>query len=183
MIGKRITLITGIVLAFAVTSCEGLLDLGLEIDTDTTTVEFTVLPTDVTGEQIFATSIVDSELDSTLAENDLTLDELTSVKLKEATIELLNEDETVNFDFFECLEATIEVDGLPETVIAVADSIPAGARKITCKVMPEELLPFLEHNQYTLRAKGVSTAPINDTLYIKGQLKFAIHAPASDLAE
>lgn len=173
---------TGLVIltGFMFSSCEELLDFGVNVETDYTYVDFVIEPAGNVGENVFSTSVIQSSLEDMLADTEVSRDEIRSVSIKEAVIELKNDDPAITLDYFSSIEATIQVDGLPEVVVAFADSIPRGARSIVCNVTNEELLGYLEEDAYILRAGGVSVKPITDTLLIQGKLKFSV---TTDVAE
>lgn len=162
------------------TSCEELLDFGVNVDTDYTYVDFVIEPTADTGERVFSSNVMQTNLDSLLEGTDVTRQEVSSIILKEAIIELQNEDPAITFDSFKNVEATIEAVGLPEIVVAYVDTVPEGIKSMPCKVTNKELIEYLEGNEYILRARGESISPIGDTLYIQGKLKFSV---TTDIAE
>ncbi len=165
---------------FMFSSCEDMMDFGVNVDTDYTYVDFVVEPSGNVGENVFSTSVIPSSLESMLADTELSRNDVSSVSIKEAIIELKNDDPAITLDYFSSVEATIQVDGLPEVVIAFADSIPQGARSVVCNVTNEELLGYVEGDEYIVRAAGVSVKPITDTLFIQGKLKFSV---TTDVAE
>lgn len=177
---KRIALGLVVLNGVMFSSCEELMDFGVNVDTDYTYVDFVVEPTDNIGENVFSTSVIKSSLESMLEDSEVSKDDVSSVSIKEAIIEMKNDDPAITFDYFSRVEATIQVDGLPEIVVAFVDSIPTGSRNIKCDVTNEELLGYLEGNEYMLRARGVSVMPVTDTLYIEGKLKFSV---TTDIAE
>ncbi len=171
---KKLQVIFAVVGIFSLMSCEDMLNLGVEVESDEVTVNFQVLPTDYIGDTTLATTAMQSDFDSALEEAGVTQEDVKSISLKEAVIEIVNEDTTLTFDFFESVSASIAVEGMDELVIATVDSIPQGARKLECNVSSSDLLDYVTVPEYTIIAKGKTVKEIEETLDIKGTLKFSI---------
>ena len=171
---KKLQIILAVIGIFSLMSCEEMLNLGIEVESNEVTVDFEVLPTDFIGDTTLATNVIQSDFNSAIEEAGLTLEDVESIKLKEAVVEITNEDTTITFDFSEKVEATIEVDGLDEIVIASVDSIPEGARTLTCNVGDSELMDYVTAQEYIIRAKGKTVKAIEENMNIRGSLTFSI---------
>lgn len=172
---KKLQIIFVVVGIFSLMSCEDFLnDLGVEVESNEVTVDFQVLPTDYIGDTTFASNLMESDFDAAIEEAGVSAEDVQSISLKEAVIEISNTDTTITFDYFEFVEATISVDGMEELVIASADSIPQGSRSIECSVSNSDLMDYVTAPEYTISARGKNSKAIDKELNIRGTLKFSI---------
>lgn len=171
---RKLQIIFAVVGIFALISCEEMLDLGVEVESNEVTVDFQVLPTDYIGDTTLATNVVQSDFDSAIEEAGLAPEDVESIKLKEATIAITDEDTTLTFDYFESVEAAIQVEGMDELVIASVNSIPAGSRSLDCDVSNSDLMDYVTVSEYTIVAKGKTVKAIEKNINIRGTLTFSI---------
>ena len=142
---------SGLIL-FAFSGCEELLDkIGVTINTDYTEFDFTVNP-DQAGTYAETVEIVDSDLDSLIEAEGQDMGELNSVKIKDATIQVMGEG---NLDPFESFLMTIEAPGKEKITIAEVATVPTGLTEMPLTKEEADLSDYLKSDQYTIKVKTV----------------------------
>lgn len=154
------------IMAYACDELAGLVNF----DGDYYVMNFTLEPTDVTGDQNLTVDHFQPRLDSLLNEYGLDRESLDSVTVSEAMVEVVTEG--VNFDFLNSLEVTIQTgDGEPK-VIAWTDAIDEGVTLINLSLSEDEIKDFLLEDQFTLKLNGFVNAAITEPVDIVAKVKF-----------
>jgi hypothetical protein len=151
-------------------SCDELLGDLINFDGDYYVMDFTIQPTSQTGLQVFNSETFDSELDTILSNHNLTRDQLTSVTLKEALLDITSEDK--DFDFVDYLEITLESPGLDSKTIAWEDTIPDNQSEVTLTLTEDDLQNYLSAEEFTLAAKGFINTAIAEAVPVQAKVKF-----------
>jgi len=151
--------------------CEELLDkIGVTINTDYTEIDFTVNP-DQAGTYTETAEIVDSDLDSLIEAEGQDLGELNSVKIKDATIQVMGEG---NLDPFESFLMTIEAPGKEKITIAEVTSVPTGLTEMPLTKEETDLSDFLKSDQYTIRVKTVLDQDLETHMNMRVRVRFEV---------
>jgi len=165
-----VTVLSGIMLM----SCEDLLKDLITFDSDYTYINFTINPENETGEKVFDTVIVKSELEKWLDDAGFSIDDVESVKLKEASFEIQNVNQDINFNDIASASASISTVNDPEIIIASKDQVPSNVRNVSLDVNSTNLKDYLTENEYIFTASGFVSSPITDTIEVQAKIKFTI---------
>ncbi|NBC82809.1 MAG: hypothetical protein GVY19_05450 [Bacteroidetes bacterium] len=148
-------------------------EFGLSLDTDYYTFDLDVLPTPA-GEKIFTEDVFPSDIDSVMDAAGATRNQLQSAYVKEAYVQFKASDTVHNFNAFKSIVALVDYDGLTDT-LAWIDNIPENARKLRFEVTDQNVVEYLDQNEYSYLVKGVLKNAISDTLYIEGKIKYELN--------
>jgi len=168
------TPITGLLVLMLITftGCEEMMDqFGFNIDSDYYTFEIKVLPTPA-GEKIFSEEAFPDDIDSLIgvAGNG---GSLKSAYIKEAFVEIVDTTGVQNFNAFKSLMSRVNNGGVMDT-IAWKNNIPDGMRIIHFDFTDDDMVQYLENNVYTFEVGGVLEEAVEDTIIIKGKVKYEI---------
>ena len=150
-------------------SCENLLDITIE--TDYSRVDFIVDPEEA-GNYVESYKMLSTDLDSIVKEEGHDLADLESVKLKEATAEVISAGG--NFDPVGSIAIIIEATGLPAVTLASKTSVPDGLTFSTLDVYDGELKDYLKADSYKLTIKLFLDEDLLDQMTIRAELKYKI---------
>ncbi len=170
----KLSMLSLISMLILTTGCEDLFDLKISFYSEYSPIEFKILPVSDTGYHLFAMDTGRMSIDNILAENEMTIDDIESITINEAEVEILNLDTNLTFNIFKFIEASISSEFLPETQMAYQDTIPENVKKVKCKYGNNDLSDYVLSSEYYLSASGINRVPIEDTIYISGRIKFKI---------
>lgn len=173
MLKKFSTLII-LISAVFFTGCEDLLKDLIKFDSDYTYFNFTINPEEETGEKVFDTVIVKSELEKWLDDAGFSVDDVESVVLKEIVFEIQNANQDINFNAVESVAASIYTVNNPEITIASKDQVAANSRSVTLDVNKTNLKKYLIEDEYFFTAKGFQSTPIATAIEVQAKIKFTI---------
>ncbi len=150
-------------------SCENLLDINIE--TDYSRVVFIVDPEEA-GNYVESYKMLSTDLDSIVKEEGHDLADLESVKLKEATAEVISPGGS--FDPVGSIEIIIEATGLPAVTLASKTSVPDGLTFSTLDVYDGELKDYLKADSYKLTIKLLLDEDLLEQMTIRAELKYKL---------
>jgi len=162
-------------LSFSSVSCDELFGL-LNFDSDEYNIEFVISPIDQVGYHIFCEEVFESDLDSILAANDVSEDQLKEVNIKEAIALITDPDTTVFFDPLTKFSVSIYTDSLGEKTIASIDPVPDGVRELTFSLADDDLKNYLFESDFMLSAIGVLSEQTLNPIPVKVKVKFEFKA-------
>lgn len=171
---KKYSTIIAFISAVFFTGCEDLLKDLIKFDSDYTYINFTINPEEETGEKVFDTVIVKSELEKWLDDAGFSVDDVESIVLKEAVFEIQNVNQDINFNAVESVAASLYTANNPETTIASKDQVPANSRSVTLDVNNSNLKKYLIEDEYFFTAKGFLSTPVTTTIEVQAKIKFTI---------
>ena len=149
--------------------CENLLDINIE--SDYTGVVFIVDPEEA-GNYAESYKMLSTNLDSIVKEEGHNLADLESVKLKEATAEVISPGK--NFDAVGSIELIIEATGLPAVTLAEKMSVPDGLTFSTLDVYDGELIDYIKADSYKLTIKLYLDEDLVEQMTIRAELKYKL---------
>ena len=147
--------------------CENLLDFTFE--TDYSSVDFIVNPEEA-GNYVESYKVLSTDLDSIIEEEGHNLADLESVKIHEATAEII--DGRGNFDPVGSIEITIEATGLPIITLASKDNVPDGLTFSTLDVYEGELKDYLKADSYKLTIILFLDEDLEESMKVRAKLKY-----------
>ncbi len=163
------TVLTLLLIIIVIGGCENLLDFTFE--TDYSSVDFIVNPEEK-GNYVESYKMLSTDLDSIIKEEGHNLADLESVKLHEATAEVI--EDGGNFDPVESIEIIIEATGLPAITLASKDNVPDGLTFSTLDVYTGELKDYLKADSYKLTIKLFLDEDLEESMKIRAKLKYKI---------
>ncbi len=114
----------------------------------------------IIGPLTFGESVVTSTLQKELEDNNASLDMLDELKLKSASVSILN-DPLANFDNVEKVELWISADGQPEILLASKMPVPDALNSVDLDVNNgDNLANYLRSPTFTYRISGLNTGPL-----------------------
>jgi hypothetical protein len=152
-----------------ISSCENLLDFTFE--TDYSRVDFIVNPEEK-GNYVESYKMLSTDLDSIVKEEGHNLADLESVKLHEATVQVIGG--SGNFDPVGSITIIIEATGLPAITLASKDNVPDGLTFSTLDIYKDELKDYLKADSYKLTIKLFLDEDLVDPMTIRAELKHKI---------
>jgi len=173
LMNKRFILIPLLIMIFSfINSCDEHVDDLLTFDSEEYCVEFTIDPLDRAGLHIFTEEALQSDLDSLMEANGVTKEKLESAHLKDAKVEIMNSNESLNFDILDLVKFTLYTDSLGESTVAEIDSIPKGVRILNLEVYGEDVQAFLYDDTYIFSAKGLLNARTFEIMELRAKFTF-----------
>ena len=158
-------------LLFALSACEDLLNkVGVTIDSDYTTIDFTANP-DQAGAYFETVQVVDSDLDSLIEAEGQNIGEVNSVKIKDAGVQVMDGG---NLDPFESFLLTLEAPGKAVVTVAEVTSVAAGLTEISLINEEVDLTDYLKSDQYTIKVKTVLDQDLETPRNLRAKVRFAI---------
>jgi hypothetical protein len=129
-----------------------------------------------TGTQTFGESVATSTLKAELEANNTSVDLLDALKLKSATISIV--DSTSNFDNIENIQLWVQADGQPEVLLASKNPVPDGVFSVNLDVnSTENLANYIKATTFTYRVKGTNTGALK-AMNLKVNGVFGVEASA-----
>ncbi len=163
------TVLTLLLTIIVIGGCENLLDFTFE--TDYSRVDFIVNPEEA-GNYVESYKMLSTDLDSIIKEEGHNLADLESVKLHEATAEVISSGG--NFDAVGSIEIIIEATGLSAITLASKSSVPDGLTFSTLDVYDGELKDYLKADSYKLTIKLFLDEDLVAPMTIRAELKYKI---------
>ena len=168
---KRISFLIITSMLFTVFACEDLLNkVGVTINSDYTTIDFTVNP-DQAGTYFETVQVVDSDLDSLIEAEGQNVGEVNSVKIKDASIQVMDGG---NLDPFESFLLTLEAPGKAVVTIAEVTSVSTGLTEIALINEEVDLTDYLKSDQYTIKVKTVLDQDLETPRNLRAKVRFEI---------
>lgn len=159
-------------LAFSFNSCKkNPTAFSFSHDYVTTTVE--VWPTSSSGDMVFTSEEIETDIQSLMAANGLNIDNLNSVKVKSVTLSIIDQDSVpYTFDIVSKMETRIgqTTDG---TLIKFAGKDPVPATQITnlsLDVNDLELIDYFKKTKLKFELAGHTNAPIDHVFQIQVEM-------------
>jgi hypothetical protein len=162
------TLLASLLLLLVIGGCENLLDFSF--DTDYSSVTFIVNPEEA-GNYVESYQYLKTDLDSIVASEGKNLADLESVKIKDATVEVIGDG---NFDPVESIEITIEAEGLDKIVFASKTNVEEGLTFANLDYYEGELKGYLEADEYKLTITLHLDEDLEEAMQIQAQIKYKI---------
>jgi hypothetical protein len=160
-----------VIVLLAFSGCEELLNkIGVTLNSDYTDIDFTVNP-DKAGTYMETIEIVDSDLDSLIEAEGQNMGELNSVKIKDATIQVMGEG---NLDPFKSFLFTIEAPGKEIIKIAEVTEVPTGLTEMPLTKEEVDLSDYLKSDQYTIKVKTVLDQDLETHMNMRARVRFEI---------
>jgi hypothetical protein len=168
--------------AMFLTSCDEENGVVVNIPLAYTDIYLEVDPTPVAGTSTLDSIVVDnSDLDSILAAQNATRDDIQSIKLAEVKFTIVDSathlPNTDNFNKLNASSLFIKTSSLGEREVASKDTIPQGVNPLALDVDDAtDLAPYIKSTQFIIRAAGSTNAPITQKMFIKVNIKFNVAA-------
>jgi hypothetical protein len=126
------------------------------------------------------TSVIESNLQKTLDDNNANIDDIESITLKRVEIEMVNP-AGQNFNLANKVYALLSASGLAETQVAYIDPVPANVTQLTLNADGANLADYLKKPQISFKLTATTNAPnlVRDTLSAK--LYFNVKANVAPL--
>ena len=160
------------IVAVIFSGCEDLYNqLGMSVYSDYQEFEYTLLPAP-SGEYLIEETFDAVNTDSISASVDSGF--VREVNLSDVTIEIINNDGTLNFDAFESFEAVISSDNMTETVAGMINQVPDNATLLTFDITDDNLLEYMGGEEYVLKIRGVLDKDLETSLDILVRFRFKI---------
>jgi hypothetical protein len=151
--------------------CEKLLDkVGVTINSDYTYIDFTVNP-DIAGTYTETIEVVESNLDSLIEAEGSDAGEVNSVKIKDASVQVIGEG---NLDPFSSLVITLEAPGKDVVTVAEVTSVPTGITEIQLTKKEVDLSNYLKSDQYTIKVKTVLDQDLETRMNMQARVRYEI---------
>ncbi len=158
--------------AIVFSACEDLLGDLLKFNSGWYTTEFTIEPSDETGDIIFKTEELSADVDSILEANGVTQENLNSIRISDAKVSILTEDCT--FDPVTRIEFFLETSSLGSTRVAWLDTIPQDATSIELELSLDDLQEYLMEETFTLTASGNLGTRVDKDVDLVAEIRFLI---------
>ncbi|MBN1414772.1 MAG: hypothetical protein JW973_06705 [Bacteroidales bacterium] len=171
---KRFFLFSAVsgLLLFILLGCEEILDkIGVTINSDYTYIDFTVNP-DKAGTYSETFVIIESDLDSIIEAEGQNIGELNSVKIKDASVRVV--DEEGNLDPFESFVLTLEAPGKAAIKVAEVTAVPTGITEIPLIQEETDLSDYLKSDQYTVKVKAVLDQDLETHRNMQAKVRYEI---------
>jgi len=161
-----------------VSSCDKVkekLKVDITFDLNMPSVKLYVDTTSAFGNVTLDSTVIQSTLQKSMDDNNVTFADIESVKLTGAEVEMVNPG-TQNFNAINKAYALMSASGLAETQVAYIDPVPSNVTKISLSSDGADLVNYLKQNSFTFRLRATSTGPNTerDTLNVK--LNFTVTA-------
>ena len=159
-------------------SCEDIGDFTNKtfayVDTDYYDMDFNVEPTDKAGFHIFAEEFFKGDITYVMEEAGLSADQVESIQISEALLNLREVDTYENFDIIKFVELTVYTDNQGETKIAWSDPVPSDRISLTLDISDKDVLSYFEEEQFILSARGFLKERINAEMKLHAKVKFSV---------
>jgi hypothetical protein len=162
------TLLASFILILVIGGCENLLDFSFE--TDYSSVDFIVNP-EKAGNYVESYKYLKTDLDSIVKEEGKDLADLESVKINDATVEVIGDG---NFDPVDSIAITIEAEGLDKIVFASKTNVEEGATFANMNYYKGELKGYLEADEYKLTIILHLDEDLEEVMQIKAKIQYKI---------
>jgi hypothetical protein len=166
-----LSVIAGLFLT-VIAGCSKLLDKMIEqsINTDYISVDFTVNP-GVAGVYTETIEVVNFDLDSLLNAEGLDQGQVNSIKIKDATVEVVGEG---NLDPFESFLITLEAPGKDAVTVAEVTSVPTGYTEIALTKKSVDLSDYLKSVQTIIKVKTVLDQNLETQMNMQAKIRYEI---------
>jgi hypothetical protein len=166
-----LSIIAGLFL-IVITGCEKILDKLIEqtINSDYTNIDFTGNP-NVAGTYTETIEVVNFDLDSLLNAEGLDQGTVNSVKIKDASVQVVGEG---NLDPFESFLITLEAPGKNAVTVAEVTSVPTGITEIALTKKGIDLSDYLKSDHYTIKVKTVLDQDLETHLNMQAKVRYEI---------
>lgn len=127
------------------------------------------------GNVTLDSTVIQSTLQKSMDDNNVTFADIESVKLNSAEVEMVNPG-MQNFNIINKAYALMSATGLPETQVAFIDPVPSNVTKLSLSSDGADLVNYLKQNSFTFKLSALTTGPNTerDTLNVK--LNFTVTA-------
>lgn len=180
---KKINLLTIVFIAAGLfsQSCDEILKDLFSIDSKFYTRKFEVVEGTNAGEYLLVSHQETSDLEKKLKENDFSADVLEEVRVKQASLTILNTNDGVDFDDFSSAYVNIHTDGMEKERIAKVSDIPPGSTSVNLEVEDVNLKEYLEKEKITFEVYGVLNDDIEKTIEMELKVKFTYKGQYKEL--
>lgn len=114
-----------------------------------------------TGDQVYGSSVIVSDLSAELDKNGATLDMLDDLKLKTATVAFTSPDSIKNFDWVESFELWVSADGKDPLRVASKNPVATGLTSVSLDVNKNEnLMNYFKAPSVKYEVRGRNKAPL-----------------------
>jgi hypothetical protein len=169
----KTSLFTIIAATIILASCDDLFGDLTTFDSDYTYFEFKIYPQEL-GAYVFLTKTQDSDLTEVLEDNGFDESNIDKVKLKEATFEVMNSDQSINFNGLGSFGASFLDNDNIETKIAEINPVPENSREVSLTPKDVDIAKFLKEAEYTFLAFGVIDEVFSDTIEVRAKIKYEV---------
>lgn len=170
---------------FTFSGCDELLNkFGVTFNSDYSEIDFTVNP-DVAGTYSEVLEVIDSDLDSLIKAEGQNIGELNSVKIKDASIQVLGVGDVDEFgefvftgdgnlDPFESFVLSIEAPGKSKVTIAEVTVVPTGITEMPLTKEEKDLTEYLKSDHYTITVKTVLDQDLKMHMRMRAKVRYEI---------
>jgi hypothetical protein len=153
-------------------ACDDLISELLKFNSQWYSEEFSIETDQSPGEIEFVSETVYANVDSVLEENGVTMETIKSIRMSDARITILTEDQT--FDPVSSLEMFIETPTLGKTRIAWLDSVPIGARTIDLDLNKDDLKDYIVEESFIFSASGNLVTKVEKTIDCLAEFRYVM---------
>lgn len=162
------TVLSSLLLILVIGGCENLLDFTFK--SDHSTVDFIVNPEEA-GNYVENSTYLHTDLDSIISAEGKNLADLESVKVNDATVEIIGEG---NFDPVESFEITIETEGKDKIVFASKDNVGNGLTFVTLDIYKGELIDYIQASSYKLTLTLHLDQDLEVSMHIRAKIQYEL---------
>ncbi len=149
-------------------------DLKVSFDLPTGQIDFVVKQTTQAGAMQIDAQDLQYNLDSVCKANSISKDQITSMKIKEVFLDILDNNNTT-FDIVNWAEAYVGATGKADVLLAAKKPIGKdGVRTISLDLKDVELVDYIKANQMSFYAKGETNGPVKTDVPMRARVKFTI---------
>jgi hypothetical protein len=149
-------------------------DLKVSFDLSVGQVAFTIKQSSQAGAMQIDAQDLQYDLDSVCKANSISKDQITSVKIKEVFLDILDSNNTT-FDLVNWAEAYVGATGKANILLASKNPVEkVGVRAISLDLKDVELIDYIKANKMSFFAKGETSGPVKADVPMRARVKFTI---------
>lgn len=146
---------------------------GVSIESDHYETELTVYPSKA-GEHTFSFEAMDMDLQAILEENGKEDLNIKRIEVTQANLQVAGNSKVKDFRSVENLTTFISTDIHEEDTLSYVENYDPTAKVLSMNLINNDIAPYLEAGKYMVTLKGKLREDLNDTLMIKGTLRYKI---------
>ncbi len=147
-------------------------DKVLSFESKDLLVDFSIEPVDIPGYHLFKEQTVRPDLDSLFEANNYSADQLKSITLVTAILEITGPSDTMSLNYLDMVKITIYTPELGEGTIAENLKIPADVKKIELDLIEGDMKDYLEAEEYILTVYGFLNTRSYDRRELEARIKY-----------
>ncbi len=154
------------------TACDELLSDLLKFNSQWYPREFSIDATDELGDVLFISDNIDANIDSALAANGISQENLRSVRMSDAKVTVLTEGHT--FDPVTKIELFMDSPNLGKTRIAWLDTVPRGVTMIELDMNLDDLTDYMNEESFIFTATGYLESKVTEQVDFLAEFRYVM---------